>query len=297
MTQALSPLATTDRLFFEREDAALDRGRAEQIVAEALSGCDDGELFLEYRENEHISLEDGRIRNAGFDSGSGFGLRAILGEETGYAHAGEMSEAALRRAAATVSAVRSGQGGTMAEPPRASNARLYADVNPLSEMDFAARTAILAEIDAYARSKDPRVKQVMASMYGEWQAVQIIRVDGRKGGRSAAAGAAQRQRRGGAGRAAGERAATAPAGGSAMSRLVTPEAWQFAGVERGAAAGAGEPGQPPGAGGRDGGGARAMAGPASCCTRRSGTGWRATSTARRLRPSPGCWASGSQHRA
>ena len=79
MTQALSALATTDRLFFERDDAALDRARAEQIVAEALSGCDDGELFLEYRENEHISLEDGRIRNAGFDSGSGFGLRGDLG--------------------------------------------------------------------------------------------------------------------------------------------------------------------------------------------------------------------------
>jgi TldD protein len=178
---ALSPLATTDRLFFERDDAALGRAEAERIVADALNGCDDGELFLEYRESEQISLDDGRIRHAGFESGSGFGLRAILGEETGYAHAGEMSEPALRRAAATVSAVRGGgAGGQAAEGPRASNVRLYADVNPLGEMDFAARTTILAEIDAYARSKDPRVKQVMASMYGEWQAVQIMRADGRR---------------------------------------------------------------------------------------------------------------------
>ncbi len=93
MTAALSPLAETDRLFFGREDAALDRGAAEQIVADALAGCDDGELFLEYRESEQISLDDGRIRHAGFESGSGFGLRAIVGEETGYAHAGEMSRA------------------------------------------------------------------------------------------------------------------------------------------------------------------------------------------------------------
>jgi TldD protein len=177
---ALSPLATTDQLFFERADAGLDRSAAEQIVAKALAGCDDGELFLEYRESEQISLDDGRIRHAGFQSGSGFGLRAVLGEETGYAHAGEMSEPALRRAAATVSAVRSGSGGVASEPPRASNARLYADVNPLGEMDFSARTTILAEIDAYARAKDPRVKQVMASMYGEWQAVQIMRADGRR---------------------------------------------------------------------------------------------------------------------
>ncbi len=180
MTLALSPLAETDRLFFEREDGAMDRGAAERIVADALAGCDDGELFLEYRESEQISLDDGRIRHAGFESGSGFGLRAILGEETGYAHAGEMSEPALRRAAATVSAVRGGGGGLAAEAPRASNARLYGDVNPLGEMEFGARTAILAEIDAYARAKDPRVKQVMATMYGEWQAVQVMRADGRR---------------------------------------------------------------------------------------------------------------------
>ena len=181
MTLALSALATTDRLFFERDDAALDRQTAERVVSEALAGCDDGELFLEYRESEQIALDDGRIRHAGFESGSGFGLRAILGEETGYAHAGEVSEAALRRAAATVAAVSAGStGGIAAEPPRASNARLYTDANPLGEMDFAARTAILAEIDAYARAKDPRVKQVMASMYGEWQAVQVLRADGRR---------------------------------------------------------------------------------------------------------------------
>ena len=181
MSLSLSPLAATDKLFFEREDAALDRSAAEQVTAEALSGCDDGELFLEYRESEQLSLDDGRIRHAGFESGSGFGLRAILGEETGYAHAGEMSEAALRRAAATVSAVREGgAGGMAAEPPRASNARLYSDVNPLGELDFAARTAILSAMDSYARGKDPRVKQVMASMYGEWQAVQVMRADGRR---------------------------------------------------------------------------------------------------------------------
>ena len=37
----------------------------------------------------------------------------------------------------------------------------------------------------------------------------------------------------------------------------------------------------------------ARAGPASCCTRPSATAWKATSTARRPRPSPACWASGS----
>jgi TldD protein len=64
--------------------------------------------------------------------------------------------------------------------PRATNARLYTDANPLTQMDFAAKTALLQEIDAYARARDPRVVQVMASITGEWQAVQILRPDGQR---------------------------------------------------------------------------------------------------------------------
>ncbi len=173
-----SPLAATDALFFEREGAALDRDTAERIVADSLGGMDDGELFLEYRESESLSLEEGRIRSAGFNTSSGFGLRAVLGDEAGYAHAGEVSEPALRRAAEAVGAVRAGRSGTAADAPRPTNARLYSDANPLSDSDFAARTGALSKMDVYARGKDPRVKQVMASLSGEWQAVQILRADG-----------------------------------------------------------------------------------------------------------------------
>ncbi len=175
-----TPLNVTDTLFFQREGATLDRDTAQRLTADALSGADDGEMFLEYRESESISLDDGRIRAAGFDTSLGFGLRVVAGEATGYAHAGELTEEALRRAAGTVRAVASGQSGTVAEAPRGSNARLYAPTNPLSEMDFSARTELLGEIDAYARARDPRVKQVMASISGEWQAVQIIRADGQR---------------------------------------------------------------------------------------------------------------------
>ena len=75
----MTPLAETDKLFFERADATLDRAAAEHVLGEALAASDDGELFLEYRESESISLDDGRIRSAGFDTTLGFGLRAVAG--------------------------------------------------------------------------------------------------------------------------------------------------------------------------------------------------------------------------
>ncbi len=176
----MSALAVTDDLFFNRADATLDRAAAERITADALAGVDDGELFLEYRESESISLDDGRIRAANYDTAMGFGLRAVLGEETGYAHAGELSDAAVRRAAATVGAVRAGRTGTLSVGPNGTNARLYSDASPITQDGFAGRAAVLSEIDAFARGRDPRVVQVMASLHGEWQAVQIMRADGHR---------------------------------------------------------------------------------------------------------------------
>ena len=174
----MSHLDTTDRLFFGREGALLGREEAERLTAEALAGMGDGELFLEYRETEALALEEGRIRSASFDTALGFGLRAVSGEAVGYAHAGEVSESALRRAAVTVRCVRNGRSGTMDVAPRSTNARLYAPDNPVAAVDFAAKASLLSEIDAYARGRDPRVVQVMATLAGEWQAVQIVRADG-----------------------------------------------------------------------------------------------------------------------
>ncbi len=171
MTDALS---TTDGLFFRE----MDQAGAQARVAAALDGCDDGELFLEYRESEAISLDDGRIRSASFDTMRGFGLRAVAGEAAGFGHAGEISDAALGRAVEAVAAVRAGHSGEWAAAPQPTNRRLYSDANPLLEMDFSAKTALLMELDAYARAKDSRVVQVSASITGEWQAVQIMRADG-----------------------------------------------------------------------------------------------------------------------
>ncbi len=171
MTDAL---AETDRLFFRE----LDQGQAQRRLAEAMAGCDDGELFLEYRESEAISLDDRRIRSASFDTNRGFGLRAVAGEAAGFAHAGEISWDALGRAAGALGAVRAGHTGVWADAPQPTNRRLYSDANPLLDMGFSEKTGLLMALDAYARAKDSRVVQVSASITGEWQAVQIMRGDG-----------------------------------------------------------------------------------------------------------------------
>ena len=170
-------IALTEDLFFQR--SGLDRHRVERIVSDALTGADDGELFLEYRQSESLSLDDGRIKSASFDTAQGFGLRAVSGEAVGYAHASELSEEALKRGAQTVRAVRSGHSGQLDLGPAGTNRSLYTDLNPLSLVPFAEKVALLEAMDAYARGRDPRVRQVMASLSGSWQAVRIVLGDGR----------------------------------------------------------------------------------------------------------------------
>src|SRR5437763_14164816 len=134
----MSNLAVTNELFSER--TGLDQVRVDRIVGEALAGMDDGELFLEYSQSESVALDDGRIKSAAFDTTQGFGLRAVSGEAAGYAHASELSEAAIKRAAAAVRAVASGQAGTLANPPQGTNRTLYTDLNPLGVVDLGTRT-------------------------------------------------------------------------------------------------------------------------------------------------------------
>jgi TldD protein len=84
----------------------------------------------------------------------------------------------LQRAAKTVQAARSGHAGQMAVGPVGTNQRLYTDANPLALVPFETKVDLLRGIDAFARERDPRVRQVMASLAGSWQAVRIIRADG-----------------------------------------------------------------------------------------------------------------------
>jgi len=172
----MSSLAETDELFFAK--TSMDRANVERIVNDALKGADDGELFLEYRQSESLIWDDGKLKSASFDTTQGFGLRAVSDEATGYAHAVNLDEKAIKRAAETVQAIKGGHSGEMTVSPQGTNRHLYGDLNPLSGMDFSAKIKLLQEIDDYIRTKDSRVHQVSVSLLGNWQAVQIIRAGG-----------------------------------------------------------------------------------------------------------------------
>jgi TldD protein len=164
------------RRFLYRPDG-LDPDAALRLTAEALKSCDDGELFLQYTASEAFGFDDGRLKTADFNTQAGFGLRGVSGETTAFAHANELSEAAIRRAAETMTVLDPAKDAKPA-PPRRTNATLYTDSDPLSAIPFARKVALCQQIDAAARARDPRVVQVSVSLAGSWSVVEIVRPDG-----------------------------------------------------------------------------------------------------------------------
>jgi TldD protein len=210
--------------------AGLDRSKVRQLIGRGLDGADDGELFFEYRQAEALTFDNGRLKQATYDTVQGFGLRAVKDEAVGYAHASDVSEAAIARAAEAVRAVKGGYSGTYAEAPSRTNRKLYNDENPLGSPAFDAKVKLLESIDAYAREKDMRVRQVTASVAASWQVVEILRADGEtyrdirpmvRLNVSVVAGDGDRQETGSYGFG----------GRESFQRVIEPQAWQGAADE------------------------------------------------------------------
>lgn len=163
---------------FRPFDTTLDKAGALSILQEATSGADDGELFLERRSSEALVYDDGRVKTASYDASEGFGLRAVRGETSGYAHSTEMSLNAMKRAAETARLAVGDGGGVLADSPIRTNQRLYSDDDPIAQAAFPVKIDLLKEIDAFTRGLDKRIIQVSATLAASMQEVEILRPDG-----------------------------------------------------------------------------------------------------------------------
>jgi TldD protein len=170
-------ISQTDPRRFLYRDGNLDPDAARRLTAQLLGKCDDGELYLQYRASESFGFDDGRLKTADYSTDAGFGLRGVSGEMTGFAHANELTEAAIRRAGETLTLLDPSK-GTAAPAPRQNNRHLYTDSDPMGFFPFADKVALCQQIDAAARARDPRVVQVSVGLSASWSVVEIVRADG-----------------------------------------------------------------------------------------------------------------------
>ncbi|MCS7101928.1 MAG: metalloprotease TldD [Burkholderiaceae bacterium] len=181
---ALERLATARALLLE--PYGLDENRLATALAEVfVHRADFADLYFQYTRSESFSLEEGIVKSGSFSIEQGFGVRAVVGEKTAFSYSDDISPDTLREAARTVRSIARAGGGA-ARTERALAARpaspLYAATDPVASLDAAAKVRLLERVEALCRARDPRVRQVMASLTAEYDVVLVARADRRGDG-------------------------------------------------------------------------------------------------------------------
>ncbi|MDQ2929038.1 MAG: metalloprotease TldD [Pseudomonadota bacterium] len=178
---------TIERLVIARSLLLEPFGLSEATLSKALASIashriDDADLYFQYTRSEGWSLEEGIVKSGSFGIDQGVGVRAVAGEKTAFAYSDDISEAALMDAARTVRTIAAAGQSRKVKIGRASivasSRALYAPMDPIATLDSAQKVALLEKVERLARSKDPRIVQVMAGLAGEYDVVLVARADG-----------------------------------------------------------------------------------------------------------------------
>ena len=207
--------------------AGIEIDQLDQVLGRLVSGrVDLGDLYFQNRQSESWSLEDGIVKSGSFSVDQGVGVRAVVETGTGFAYADAISLPALMEAAGSARSIaRSGQSGAHSLIRPASARALYQPENPIEAADAAAKVDLLRMMDAYARSLDPRITQVNASLSCQHESILIAASDGTLAGdmrpliRLDVSVIAEQGGRRESGRAGG-------GGRYALTELMQPERWQ-----------------------------------------------------------------------
>ncbi|BEP57521.1 MULTISPECIES: metalloprotease TldD [Variovorax] len=160
----------------------LDESHLSKALAEITAHrVDDADLYFQYTRSEGWSLEEGIVKTGSFSIDQGVGVRAVSGEKTAFAYSDDISEASLLDAARTVRSISSaGRTARVKTVPRkiASSRSLYGGIDPIATLDSTAKVKLLEKVEQLARSRDPRVAQVMAGLASEYDVVMVARADG-----------------------------------------------------------------------------------------------------------------------
>ncbi|MEE4298377.1 MAG: metalloprotease TldD [Pseudomonadales bacterium] len=163
------------------EPAELDESALTRVLGGLLTpSIDYADLFLQYSRSESWMLEDGIVRDGSFAIDRGVGIRAVAGERTGFACSDDLAPAALTQAAVAARQIArsSGEGTGRVTLAGAAPVPLYGDADPLASIPDDDKTALLQRVDRLARSLDPAVCRVTASLSAAHDVVLVIASDG-----------------------------------------------------------------------------------------------------------------------
>ncbi|HVF34207.1 MAG TPA: metalloprotease TldD, partial [Candidatus Saccharimonadia bacterium] len=162
------------------EPGGLASGDLERVFGQLMGrGIDRADLYFQHSRYESWSLEDGIVKDGTHSIEQGVGVRALSGEKAGFAYTDEIAMPQLVEASHAARAIaRDGREHPAHALATRSSHRLYDPIDPIESLGSEAKVKLLREVDAYARSLDPRIHQVMVSISGALDTVLIATSDG-----------------------------------------------------------------------------------------------------------------------
>ena len=167
----------SDRLLRPHElDEAILARMLRQLMTHQV---DFGDLYFQSSYHESWVLEDGIVKDGSYNIDQGVGVRAISGEKTGFAYSDELTIHALSQSVIAARGIaQSGGSGEIRIWQPAQAPLLYAPLDPLGSLDKQQKIALLEQMDRFARTLDPAVNQVIASLSGVYEEVLVAATDG-----------------------------------------------------------------------------------------------------------------------
>ncbi len=158
----------------------IDELATQQVFGTILAHkADDADLYFQYNRSEGWTLEEGEVKSGSFSIDQGVGVRVVSGEKTAFAYSDDINVEALDSAARVTRAIAAdGGNASIASPIVRPGRSLYAPIDPVAEFDDSRKVRILETLERFARNIDPRVKQVIGRLSGEYDVVLVARADG-----------------------------------------------------------------------------------------------------------------------
>jgi TldD protein len=141
-----------------------------------------GDLYFQTSRHESWVLEDGIVKEGSYSHDCGVGVRAVCGERTGFSYSDDLSFEAISTAVSAARKIDLHAKTIKANSTKSFNPvkynPLYTQLDPLDSITTEQKLSTLRKIDQIARTKDNRIKEVIASLNSLHEVVMVMATDG-----------------------------------------------------------------------------------------------------------------------
>jgi TldD protein len=153
-----------------------------RLLGAALAkGADFADLFFEYRVSSNLSFEEDQVKSARRGIVSGVGIRAIKGDQVGYAFSEDLTMPKMLEAAAAAAAIANDKTARVkslgVSELRPKN--LYPVADPVTSADLGKKLTLIKEANEAAKAYSPKIARVQVFFADEVKYLAYANSEGR----------------------------------------------------------------------------------------------------------------------